>query len=439
MKRSHCALPLTFEHADGLIRRGVVRSAGREVVELEGPALSPGDVAGLGAGCASYRMAAQVTRVSGDGATCVPLTDIDGLRAGDQFQCAGARLGAYAGTALLGGELDAWGRNAHGVPIPGATVVTAQPQPVPAGIRAPVRSAMRSGIAAIDTFVPIGYGQRVSVASGGGVGKTTLLRELLERADVDARVVALVGERGREVEETSRRLRSSPCWRSTSLFCTPAEARPLERFAAARSATAQAEWLCRTGRRVLLVVDSITRVAQAWREHALAAGEAPAARGHPPSLVRALATLLERAGARVHGSLTAVYAVLVEGDDPNEPVADALRAMLDGHIVLSRALADAGRRPAIDVLRSLSRAMPDIVDADHASDASIVRRALATLEEAADLIAVGAYRAGNDAWLDACIGARDEIDALIFDGGACSPEPRLRLSLIAHRLRKAAA
>jgi flagellum-specific ATP synthase len=186
---------------------------------------------------------------------------------------------------------------------------------------------------------------------------------------------------------------------------------------------------------VLLVVDSITRVAQAWREAALSAGEPPAARGHPPSLVRALATLLERAGARIDGSITAIYTVLVEGDDPNEPVTDALRAMLDGQITLSRALADAGRHPAIDVLRSLSRVMPDVVDADHAADAALVRRAISTLEDASDLIAVGAYRSGNDEWLDTCIAARDEIETLIFSDGAHGGDPLQLLASVVQHLR----
>jgi len=436
MTRKRPCLPVSFEHANGLIHCGTVSSVSRDIVSLAGPSLRAGDVVAFGDEPSEYKIAAQVTRVNADGATCVPLTDIDGLRVGDPYRCEGGRVGAYVGAALLGRELDAWGRNLASQPCVGAMVIPLRSGPVPAGVRVPIRQVLRTGVAAIDAFATIGAGQRIAIVAGAGVGKTTLLHTLVEHADVDVRVVALIGERGRELEEASRRLRSSPHWDSTSLYCTTSDARPSERYAAARSATAQAEWLCRNGRRVLLAVDSMTRVAQAWRETALSAGEPPAARGHPPSLVRALAALLERAGARTDGSITAIYTVLVEGDDPNEPVTDALRAMLDGQIALSRAHADAGCHPAIDVLRSLSRVMPDIVSAGHAADAALVRRALSTLEDASDLMAVGAYREGNDEWLDTCVESRDQIEALIFSDAAHGSDPVVELAAIAQHLRR---
>jgi FliI/YscN family ATPase len=249
--------------------------------------------------------------------------------------------------------------------------------------------------------------------------------------------VALIGERGREAAEACERLHASPSWSTTTVYCATSDASAIERFTAARAATVQAEFLCGTGRRVLLVIDSLTRVAAAWREMALAAGEPPAQRGYPPSLGSALARLVERAGARRCGSVTAVYTVLVDGDDQFEPVTDALRALLDGHIALARRFADAGRYPAIDVLRSLSRTMTNIVSVGHRRDAALVRRAMATLEEAEDLFAIGAYRAGGDPWLDACVAARPAIERLIFDGDGGPAAPHAQLARIAADLRRA--
>jgi len=283
----------------------------------------------------------------------------------------------------------------------------------------------------------MGYGQRIALFAGAGVGKSTLLRRIVDGAAVDARVVALIGERAREAAEAVASLSRSPQWASTTLVCATADAPPAERLAAALTSTAQAEHLAGSGRRVLLVMDSLTRVATAWRELALADGEPAAHRGHPPSLVGALARLVERAGAFRHGSLTAVYAVLVDGDDPYEPVTDALRALLDGHITLCRRLADSGRYPAVDVLRSLSRIMPLVAADGHRRDAALVRRALDTLEKYEDLFAIGAYERGGDFWLDAAVQARPLIEALIFSDSP-AVDSTGRLAEIAGVLRAAA-
>ncbi|MBV8082526.1 MAG: hypothetical protein JOY86_06040 [Candidatus Eremiobacteraeota bacterium] len=436
MKRPRSTFPLSYERADGFIRRGTVRGAASDFARLAGPGLSPGEVAFIADQRGSRQIAVHVARVDLEGAHCAPLEDMAYVCAGDAYACAGATLGAYVGDALLGRVLDAWGRTLQGTRVPGALVSPLPSMPLSADVRAPITHVLPTGVSAIDAFATLGHGQRISLTAGAGVGKTTLLRRIVERAGVDARVVALVGERGREIEEAVRCLRTQPAWSTTSLYCASSDTRPLERYGAARSATAQAEWLCREGRRVLLVIDSLTRAALAWREIALTNGEPPAARGHPPSLHGALASLVERAGARRDGAMTAIYTVLAEGDDPNEPVAESVRAMLDGHIALARRHAEAGRYPAVDVLRSLSRTMSEIVSPAQREDASLVRRALATLEDAADLLAIGAYRTGSDPWLDACVALRGQIDGLVFDGERGCDDPVTRLGEVAGQLRR---
>jgi FliI/YscN family ATPase len=438
-------LPLTCESADGFVRRGTVSAAARDVLSVSVPALTPGDVVSIKRRDGSPLLA-EVAASDMQGARCTPLGAVHGVEVGAAVTCSLARLGAYVGTSLLGHAVDAWGRRqaeecervmrrAERTRTP--IVAPLDAPRIQLRDRAAIDTVMPTGVAAIDAFATLGFGQRVSLAAGAGVGKTTLLRRIVAHAHADACVVALVGERGREAAEACERLRASPSWATTTVYCAPSDASAIERFSAARAATAQAESLCRTGRSVLLVIDSLTRVATAWREMALAAGEPPAQRGYPPSMGSALARLVERAGARRRGSITAVYTVLVEGDDQFEPVTDALRALLDGHIALTRRLADAGRYPAIDVLRSLSRPMIDLVGSDHARDAKLIRRALATLEDADDLFAIGAYRPGGDHWLDACVAARPAIERLIFDGGQESASPRVQLALIAADLSRA--
>ncbi|HEV2037410.1 MAG TPA: EscN/YscN/HrcN family type III secretion system ATPase, partial [Candidatus Eremiobacteraceae bacterium] len=318
----------------------------------------------------------------------------------------------------------------------GARVVrTARLRPLPLEERRAVSIPLKTGIAAIDALCTIGIGQRVALFSGAGVGKSTLLRQIAEHAQLDVHVVALIGERGREAAETVAALRASPSWSRTTVVCATAECSPRERFAAARTAMAQAEYLCERGANVLVTIDSLTRVANAWRELALAAGEVPAHRGHPASMIGTLAGIVERAGARERGSITGVYAVLVDGDDPFEPVTDAVRGLLDGHIVLSRRLADCARFPPIDVLRSSSRVMNALVSADHLRDAALVRKALATLERAEDLFAIGAYKPGGDLWLDAAVALRERLEDWIFHGQPRDCDPTVELRHIAAALR----
>lgn len=429
-------LPLSYASADGWIRHGTVTGVSRRKVRVVMPGLAIG-------ACVQVErrgrpdLVAEVVDLDGSCATCVPLGEATGVVAGARASSCGARIGSFVGGALLGRDTDAWGR-ADGVRD--ARVICADDPGGPLG-RVAIDRALHTGVAAIDAFVTLGYGQRIALFAGAGVGKTSLLRRIVQNAAVDARVIALVGERGREAAELIEALRADPRRSTTTVVCATADAPALERLAAIRTATLHARALASQRRDVLLVVDSLTRAATAWREHALEAGESPAHRGHPPSLASVLASLVERAGAWNGGSVTGIYSVLVDGDDVREPVTDSVRGLLDGHIVLSRRLAEAGCFPAIDVLRSLSRLMRSVASDTHREDAATVRAALATLEQSEDLFAIGAYEPGGDAALDAAVAVRGEIAALLYREAA-KDEPSLAQTLdalasIAGRLRAA--
>ncbi|HET9343299.1 MAG TPA: EscN/YscN/HrcN family type III secretion system ATPase [Candidatus Eremiobacteraceae bacterium] len=410
-------LPLSHTSADGWIRHGTVAAVSRRKMRAVMPGLAIG-------ACVQVErrgrpdIVAEVVDLDGTCATCVPLGDSTGVVTGARASSSGARIGSFVGSTLLGRDTDAWGR-ADGVRD--ARVICAD-DPCGTFDRVAINRALYTGVAAIDAFATLGYGQRIALFAGAGVGKTSLLRSIVQSAAVDARVIALVGERGREAAELIESLRADPRRSTTTVVCATADAPALERLAAIRTATLHARALAWEGRDVLLVVDSLTRAATAWREHALEAGESPAHRGHPPSLASVLASLVERAGAWKGGSVTGIYSVLVDGDDVREPVTDSVRGLLDGHIVLSRRLAEAGSFPAIDVLRSLSRLMPSVASDTHLAAATTVRAALATLERSEDLFAIGAYEPGGDAALDAAVAVRGEIAALLH-GEAAMAEP----------------
>ena len=425
-------LPFSYAQGDGWVRTGRVTEcrALSLVVRIWGAC--PGHVIEIDAGPTAIH--AEVCEVRGEEAVCVPIERPDQVRVGATARCDGARLGAYCGPGLLGRCVDAWGRGADEA---ACQVQSRTPRPLALSERRRVSAKLTTGIAAIDALCTIGKGQRIALFSGAGVGKSTLLRRIAEHALLDAHVVALIGERGREAAEAAAELRSSPAWDTTTLVCATADASPRERFAAATTALAQAEWLCDRGMDVLLTVDSLTRVANAWRETALATGEPAAHRGYPASMVGALASLVERAGARPTGSITGIFAVLVDGDDPFEPVTDTVRGLLDGHIVLSRRLSEAGRYPPIDALRSSSRLMRSLVPAAHAADAALVRKALAALERAEDLFAIGAYRPGGDPELDAAVAQRSRIDDFLFQAETTSAQSLDQLSDIGTSLRVA--
>jgi flagellum-specific ATP synthase len=437
--KSEAVAPLPLSHAgiDGFIRTGTVAGVSRRKIRVAIPGLAIGTHVAIERTGMSD-VAAEVVDVDGALATCLPITTANGVVAGARVTSTGARIGSFVGASLLGRDVDAWGRAPD---LHDARVLCADDSLQPAD-RVPIDRPVFTGVAAIDALSTIGHGQRIALFAGAGVGKTTLLRLIVEHAAVDVRVIALVGERGREAAELIGSLRDDERRPSTTVVCATADAPPLERLAAVRTAALHAQALAAGGRDVLLVVDSLTRAATAWREHALEAGEPPAHRGHPPSLASMLAAVVERAGAWTTGTVTGIYAVLVDGDDVREPVTDSIRGLLDGHIVLSRRLAESGTFPAIDVLRSLSRLMPDLATPAHRADATTVRAALATLEQAEDLFAIGAYAPGGDVTLDAAVAMRDEISDLLYGDRAFGGEPSMSntldgLASIASRLRAA--
>jgi FliI/YscN family ATPase len=319
------------------------------------------------------------------------------------------------GDALLGRVLDAFGQPLDGRPAPrvdGAASLYARP-PSPY-TRRPIREALETRVRAIDALLPLGRGQRIGLFAGTGVGKSTLLGMLCKHSDADVIVVGLVGERGREVGDFVRGALGEKGLARSIVVAATSDMPPLVRARGALRATAIAEHFRSVGRSVLLVMDSVTRYAMALREASLAAGEPPLTKGYTPTVFAALPALLERAGTDAGpGSITAVYTVLVEGDDLNDPIADAVRGILDGHIVLSRRLADRGLFPAIDVLRSVSRLITEIAKPDQVDAAAKARDALATYAEAADLIQIGAYAAGSDPRIDAAREVAPRVEAII--------------------------
>ena len=304
--------------------------------------------------------------------------------------------------------------------------------------RRPVERPLALGIRVLDGLLTCGEGQRIGILAGPGVGKTVLLSLMARRAACDVVVLALVGERGREVLDFVRSFRSTEARRRAVVVAATSDRPPLERLRAAFLATSVAEYFRDRGLSVLLVMDSLTRLAQAQREVGLAIGEPPTSKGYTPSVFARLPALLERAGGIAgSGSITGIYTVLMEGDDLTDPVADAAIATLDGQIVLSRRLAGAGHYPAVDVLRSISRLMPVLVDAEHQAAEKRVREILGLLADSEDLINIGAYQPGKNARLDEAIARRGEVTAFLrqsMDESSTPDETRQRLLVLGRPL-----
>jgi FliI/YscN family ATPase len=355
---------------------------------------------------------AEVVGFRGGEVLAMPLGDLTGVGPDDPVVSTSGPLDVAVGPGLLGRVLDGLGRPLDGKGTPAGARHPVDRSPPPALSRKQVAAPLPTGIRAIDGLLTLGIGQRIGLFSGSGVGKSTLLGSLARGARADVVVVALVGERGREVREFVEHVLAPARDRTVTVVAT-SDAPPLERFRATQVATTVAEFFREQGANVLLLVDSITRVARAQREVGLAAGEPPARRGYPPSVFAVLPRLLERSGQSDRGSITAIYTVLVEGDDLDEPVTDEVRAVLDGHIVLSRALAAMGHYPAIDVRSSVSRVMPRVTTDEHRSAARIVRELSSIYEEKRDLVALGAYREGHDVQVDRALRAQNDIQRFL--------------------------
>lgn len=402
-----------------------VRVLGRvtEVVGLVIKALVPGirhgELVEIDRG-ADAPLGAEVVGFRGEEAILMPLGEPRGIGPDAAVKPTGKPFAIRCGEALLGRVLDGLGAPCDGRPPPDPRALepweVERPAPDPL-TRARITRPLVTGVRAVDALLTIGEGQRVGLFAGSGVGKSTLLGQLARSSSADVNVICLVGERGREVRDFLEESLGDEGLRRSVVVCATSDAPALTRLKSTAVATAVAEWFRdRRGARVLLLMDSVTRFARAQREVGLAAGEPPARQGYPPSVFAALPRLLERTGAARAGSITAVYTVLVAGGDMEEPIADEVRGILDGHIVLDRALGTRNRWPAIDVLASLSRVMPQVTADDHRAAAARLRELLATYERQRDLILLGAYRAGSDRRVDEAIARIDAIEGFLKQG-----------------------
>lgn len=360
------------------------------------------------------RLAAEVVALREDRAVLMPLGDLAGVGLDGEVVPAGRAASIRAGEALRGRILDALGRPIDGRPLPDGLEEWPVWRPPPPPLRRRrIAAALPLGVRALDALTTAGEGQRLGLFAGAGVGKSTLLGQIARNTRAEVSVVCLLGERGREVREfVEDALGPEGLARSVVVVATSDEP-PLLRREAAHVATAVAEWFAERGASVLLLVDSLTRYARALREVGLAAGEPPARHGYPASVFAALPRLLERTGTREAGAVTAIYTVLVAGGDLEEPIADEARSLLDGHVVLDRALAEGGRYPAVDVLASVSRVMPAVTSASHRAAAGRLRALLAAHARNRDLVAVGAYRRGADRDTDDALDRLERIEAFL--------------------------
>jgi type III secretion protein N (ATPase) len=426
-------LDTVFAGAPVVARRGRVRQALGTMLHVSGIEVAIGDLCELlipgGAPLLS-----EVVGLTQDRAVLTPFGPMTGISSGTEVRPCGSRHTLPVGDALLGRVLDGFGRPVDGrgdLPA-GLPRVEADNDPPSPLARLPIERPFETGIRVLDALTTVGEGQRIGLFAPAGVGKSTLLGALARGADSEINVIGLIGERGREVREFIDHVLGAEGLRRSVLIVATSDRPAMERARAALVATAVAEHFRARGRRVLLMVDSLTRFARAQRELGLAAGEPPTRRGYPPSLFAALPRLLERAGNDAHGSMTAIYTVLLEGEDVDDPVGEEVRSILDGHIVLSRQLAERNVYPAVDPLASLSRVMTLVARPEHSAAAGRLRALIAKQREVEPLVQMGEYRAGSDPRADEALAKRDAIDAFLKQTGA----ERDRLADTVARLHK---
>ncbi|MCH2115159.1 MAG: FliI/YscN family ATPase [Pirellulales bacterium] len=347
----------------------------------------------------------------------MPLGRLDGIHCGCPVKLVSSSRSLRVGKGLLGRVIDARGRCIDGRPQPMLNHrVPFQSEPMPPTQRPRIDTPLATGVRAIDGMLTCGKGQRLGIFSGSGVGKSVLLGMMSRYTSADVAVIALIGERGREVNEFIQRELGPAGLERTVVVVATSNEPALLRVQAAHAATSIAEYFRSAGNDVLMIMDSVTRFALAQREIGLSAGEPPTTRGFPPSAFAELPKLVERTGRTAAGSITAFYSVLVEGDDENEPIADTMRGLLDGHIWLARRLAQQGHYPAIDIPRSISRLMNDVASPSQQQAAQDVRRMISALEENEDLLSIGAYRPGINRELDVAVAMRSQIHAFLQQG-----------------------
>ncbi len=385
------------------------------VIESRGPAGSVGDLCRIHTNRSKEPLPAEIVGFRKGRTLLMPLGEITGASPGDEVVSAGEANRVPVCESLLGRVIDGLGSPMDDLgPLISTDRVNLLNSPTEALQRKRVTNPLSTGIKSIDGMVTLGEGQRMGIFAGSGVGKSTLLGMIAKYTHADVNVVALVGERSREVREfIERDLGEEGLERSVVVVAT-SDRSSLVRIRAALRAMAIAEWFRDRGKRVMFMMDSVTRLAMAQREVGLAIGEPPTTRGFTPSVFTMLPKFLERCGTSTgEGSITGLITVLVEGDDMNEPISDAVRGILDGHIVLSRRLADRNQFPAVDVLRSISRVANDVIDGRHQAAGAMIRGRLASYEEMEDLINLGAYRQGTNPEVDLAIQSKPHIDSFL--------------------------
>jgi len=406
----------TERFLDGLHRADLLRVHGRvirsigAVVEASGPPSFVGEICRIDTGRNDRPILAEVVGFADGRVLLMPWERSDGLRPGSEVVGTGRALSVETGDKLLGRVLDGLGRPIDGLgPIQrGERRLVRGPRLAPLD-RVASRESFVTGVRSIDGFVTVARGQRLGLFAGGGVGKSVLLGMIARSSVADVNVLALVGERGREVVDFLENELGPEGRRRSVVIAATSDDSPLQRVQAARVAAAVAESFRDLGKNVLLLMDSLTRVAMAQREIGLAAGEPPATRGYPPSSFAMLPEIVERAGATRAGSITGFYTVLLEGDDIDAPVSDAARAVLDGHIVLSREMAVAGIYPAVDIIESVSRLRDDVQDADMNRAARDVIELEGTRRSMADLLSIGAYKTGTNPRVDRAVRLEERL------------------------------
>ena len=386
-------------------------------IEASGGRAAVGDICRIYNGESGGQVTAEVVGFKNDHILLMPYSDMNGISAGNFVRNTGTQLTLRVGEFLRGRIINALGQpidgkgafeNGTSYCVGGGYINPLQ--------RPPIRERMEFGIKAIDGLLTIGKGQRIGIFAGSGVGKSTLMGMIAKNVKADINVIALVGERGREVLEFVEKDLGEEGMRRSILVVATSDQPAMLRMKCPSVATGIAEYFRDQGYDVLLMMDSLTRFAMAQREIGLAIGEPPVARGYTPSIYAEMPKLLGRSGNFERGSITGVYTVLVEGDDTNEPIADTVRGILDGHIVLSRALANANHYPAIDVGASISRLMVEIVGEEHKRLASRLRDIMSVYEKNSDLVAIGAYKAGTNRKLDFALTKIDGINQFLMQG-----------------------
>jgi FliI/YscN family ATPase len=392
----------------------VVRTVGL-VVESRGPRARVGEICELVGAPGERSLPLEVVGFREGTLLTVPLGGTSGIRPGDRIVSRGMVSAMLVGDRLLGRVIDGLGRPLDGLgEIEGTHEYPLYPPPLNPLARDGILAPLGTGVRAVDALLTCGRGQRLGLFGGSGVGKSTLLGMMARGTAADIAVIGLVGERGREVRSFLEHDLGPDGLKHAVVVASTSDNPPLVRIRAAYAATAIAEYFRDQGKNVLLMMDSVTRFAMAQREIGLAAGEPPTAKGYPPSVFAMLPGLLERAGnVQGKGSITALYTVLVDGDDTNEPIADAVRGILDGHVVLSRDLAARNHYPAIDILQSISRTMPDVTSVEHRVKAGQVRGWLSAVRDSEDLVSVGAYVKGSNARIDEALEKREAVEAFL--------------------------